>query len=190
MSEPTSEGHATQMLPPNKNTAGVIFVVIVLAGFLVFLWVGLRKSYSGPVQQGDSLPHFTLHTFSGEDISTRDQSGKVLVINFWASWCKPCESEAAILQQSWEYYQESDQVLFLGVDYVDTESEAKASLDKYQVTYPNGPDLQSSISDQFRISGVPETYIVNQNGKIVSIKIGPFSSMSEIQSIIDPLLTK
>ena len=112
----------------------------------------------------------------------------MLLVNFWASWCIPCESEAEILQQAWEYYQPEGKVLFLGVDYVDTEPEAKASLAKYNVTYPNGPDLGTKISQEFRIQGVPETYIVDKTGKVVFIQIGPFNSLDDIKKIIDPLI--
>ncbi len=75
-----------------------------------------------------------------------------------------------------------------GVDYVDTEPEALAYLEEFQVTYPNGPDLRTKISQAFRITGVPETYIIDQDGVIVYVRIGPFRSLEEIKSFIDPLL--
>ncbi len=172
-----------------KSSSPIIVVVFVLLiGFLVFLWSGLRKSYEGPVRVGEDFIGFTLQTFDGQTIRTEEQTGKVLLINFWASWCKPCESEADILQQAWQYYEPDGQVLFLGVDYVDTETEALASMAKYNITYPNGPDLRSEISKQYRITGVPETFIVDKAGKLVHIQIGPFNSLDEIKSYIDPYL--
>ncbi len=85
-------------------------------------------------------------------------------------------------------YEPTDKVVFLGVDYVDTEPEARTYLTKFGISYPNGPDLQTRISQMFRISGVPETYIVDQNGKLVSSQIGPFTSEAQIRDLIDPLL--
>lgn len=184
---PTEE--ATNNQPPNSRI-GFAIVIILLGAFLVFLWVGLKRSYSGPVQVGHQLKDFSLQTFDGDQINTADEQGKVVLINFWASWCKPCESEAETLQLAWEKYQPGGQVIFLGIDYVDTEPEALKSIEKYGITYPNGPDLRTSISQQFRISGVPETFIVDQSGKVVYIQVGPFESVDEISALIDPLLNK
>lgn len=78
--------------------------------------------------------------------------------------------------------------MFLGVDYVDTEPEALAYLDEFGITYPNGPDLKTKISQAYRIRGVPETFIIDKNGIIAHLQIGPFRSLAEILAIIDPLL--
>jgi len=110
------------------------------------------------------------------------------VINFWASWCKPCEQEAAELEKAWRIYQDSGEVTFLGVDYVDTEPEAQAYLDEFEISYPNGPDLGTRISQAFRIHGVPETYIIDKDGILAHAQIGPFQSLDEIIAAIDPLL--
>lgn len=96
--------------------------------------------------------------------------------------------EAAELETAWRMYQPRGDVAFLGVDYVDTEPEAKAYLEKFEVTYPNGPDLGTRISQAYRIRGVPETYIIGKDGKLAAFKISPFTSLSEIQNMIDPLL--
>ena len=93
-----------------------------------------------------------------------------------------------LCQEAWENYQPGGQVVFLGVDYVDTEPEAKGILEKYGTTYLNAPDLGTKVSQMFRIRGVPETYVIDRDGKLANIQIGPFSSTSEIKSIIDPLL--
>jgi cytochrome c biogenesis protein CcmG/thiol:disulfide interchange protein DsbE len=108
----------------------------------------------------------------------------VLLINFWASWCVPCEQEAAELEQAYQMYQD-DEVVFLGVDYVDTETEARAYLARFGITYPNGPDLGTRISQAFRIRGVPESYLVAPDGTIVSVKIGPYLSLQEIIDSIE-----
>jgi cytochrome c biogenesis protein CcmG/thiol:disulfide interchange protein DsbE len=176
---------------PGKNRLPLpVFILagVLLVAFLGFLYMGLQRSQQGPVQVGDSMPPIILTTFDGQMIDTSEQKGNVVLLNFWASWCKPCESESAALQSAWEYYQPGGQVLFVGVDYVDTEPEALASLQKYGITFPNGPDLGTKISQMFRIRGVPETYIIDRNGNLAYIQIGPFSSSEQIKSIIDPLL--
>jgi cytochrome c biogenesis protein CcmG/thiol:disulfide interchange protein DsbE len=168
----------------------VIVVFAVLLGFLALIGWGLKNAQQGPVQIGQKVPDFELTSFDGQKFATEDLRGKVIVLNFWASWCKPCEQEAAELEEAWNYYKDSGEVQFLGVDYVDTEPEALAYLEKYQITYPNGPDLRTTISQIFRISGVPETYIIDKEGKLAARRIGPFMSLGEITSMIDSVLSQ
>jgi cytochrome c biogenesis protein CcmG/thiol:disulfide interchange protein DsbE len=118
----------------------------------------------------------------------KDLQGKVVLVNFWASWCKPCEQEAADLETAWRFYQPGGEVVFLGVDYVDTEPEARAYLEKFDITYSNGPDLGTRISQAFRIQGVPETYIIDQDNVLRFVQIGPFTSLEQIKAAIDPML--
>ena len=146
------------------------------------------RSQQGPVGPGEKAPGFVLTTFDGQEINSVSLAGKIIIVNFWASWCKPCEQEAADLQSAWEEYDPTGQVVFLGVDYVDTEPEAKGYLTKFDITYPNGPDLGTRISQSFRIQGVPETYFIDQDGNLTFVKKGPFTSLGEIRSVIDPLL--
>jgi cytochrome c biogenesis protein CcmG/thiol:disulfide interchange protein DsbE len=167
---------------------GALIAWIGIFTLLGLLAVGLLRNQEGPVTVGERAPDFTLTTFDGEQIRLDDLDGKVVVLNFWASWCKPCEEEAAELEAAWRYYQPGGDVIFLGVDYVDTETEASAYLEKFDVTYPNGPDLRTQISQAYRIRGVPETYIIGKEGRLANFKISPFTSLAEIKSMIDPLL--
>lgn len=167
---------------------GGILAWVGVLSLLAILALGLRRAQEGPIRVGDKVPNFSLTTFAGETINLTDLKGKVVVLNFWASWCKPCEQEAADLEAAWRYYQPGGEVIFLGVDYVDTEPEARAYLEKFGITYPNGPDLGTRISQQFRIRGVPETYIIDQNNVLRSVQIGPYRGFDHIRSTIDPLL--
>lgn len=171
-----------------------ILIWIFLVGLLSIVAIGLRRAQQGTVQPGQVIADFTLPLYSGYELDGKSEvrleelRGKVVVINFWASWCKPCEQEAAELQQAWTEYQPTGQVIFLGVDYVDTEPEARIYLKKFGITYPNGPDIATRISQYFRIKGVPETYFVDKNGVLRYVQVGPFSSVEQIRAQIDPLL--
>lgn len=167
---------------------GALLAWAGLLVLLVVLGLMLSRSQQGTVQAGQLAPVFTLTTFDGDQIPLADQKGKVVVVNFWASWCKPCEQEAADMEQAWRLYKDRGDVVFLGVDYVDTEPEARGYLEKFDITYPNGPDLRTKISQAFRIRGVPETYIIGKNGELARVQIGPFRSLEHIQSMVDPLL--
>ena len=171
-----------------------ILIWAFLAVFLVLMGIGVTRAQQGTVQPGYEVPDFSLTLFSGyeyngqSEVTISDLRGKVLFINFWASWCKPCEQEAKVLEEAWRYYQPAGKVVFLGVDYVDTEPEARLFLKKFGNTYPNGPDMGGRISQMFRIKGVPETYIIDTSGILRFVKIGPFLSVDEIRAMIDPLL--
>jgi cytochrome c biogenesis protein CcmG/thiol:disulfide interchange protein DsbE len=165
--------------------AGIWIFVLAL---LVIVAIKLLSTQQRSMRSGDQAPRFTLITFDGEQITPSDMEGKVVLVNFWASWCKPCEVEAEDLQEAWLTYRERGDVLFLGVDYVDTETPALAYIKKFDITYPNGPDLGTKISQAYRTTGVPETYIIDKQGALAYSKIGPFSSLSEITSILDSVI--
>lgn len=167
-----------------------IIVWGLVFALLAMIAIGLSRTMQGPIKIGDQINNFKITTFEGETILFDDHRGEVIVLNFWASWCLPCEQEAADLQAAWEMLEPRGDVLFIGADYVDTEPQAMGYLNKFNITYPNGPDLRTELSQAFRISGVPETYIIDKEGKLAYKKIGPFISLNEIMTAIDPLLAE
>jgi cytochrome c biogenesis protein CcmG/thiol:disulfide interchange protein DsbE len=171
-----------------KSPLGQILIWLAVAGLLGIVAIQLNKSQQGSVQVGEVAPAFVLTTFEGEQISTEELAGKVILVNFWASWCNPCELEAADLQTAWTMYKDTGQVVFLGVDWSDTETEALAYMKRFGITYPSGPDYGTRISQAYRTQGVPETYVIDRAGNLAYVKIGPFTSLSEITNVIDPLL--
>jgi cytochrome c biogenesis protein CcmG/thiol:disulfide interchange protein DsbE len=167
---------------------GWMLAWVGLAALLALLFFGLLRAGRGPIKIGQAAPDFTLTTFDGQPIALADLKGKVVVLNFWASWCKPCEQEAADLEAAWRYYAPRGEVVFLGVDWTDTEKNAQGYLTKFDITYPNGPDLGTRVSQAYRITGVPETYIIDRQGNLASVKLSPYLSLEEILAAIDPLL--
>lgn len=175
-----------------------IIIWVFLVGLLAIVAVGLKRAQEGTVQPGATIQDFTFNLFKGYEyngqsqIKLSDLRGKVVVINFWASWCKPCEQEAAELEAAWKEYEPTGQVVFIGADYVDTPNEANVYLKKFNITYPNGEDRDllhgRPLSQYFRIKGVPETYFVDKNGVLQYVQIGPFSSADQIRAQIEPLL--
>lgn len=186
----------TQSIPQRKGVPlwAQIVIWVFLAVLLAIVAMGLSRAQQGTIQPGHAVNDFTLPLFSGyeyegkSEIHLEDFHGRIVVINFWASWCKPCEQEAADLQRAWDKYGPTGEVIFLGVDYVDTEPEARVYLKKFGITYPNGPDVATRISQYFRIKGVPETYFIDRQGVLRYVQVGPFSSLQQIENIIDPML--
>lgn len=169
-----------------RSLAGLLAYGGVLAILALVGW-GLAKAQAGPRDQG-LAPDFTLDTFAGEQVVLSRLRGQVVVINFWASWCPPCREEAAYLESTWRAYRDRG-VVFIGVDYVDTEPAALAYLQEFDITYPNGPDMGTRISQAYRIQGVPETFYVAKDGTLRGVKIGPLSP-PELEQRLEELLAE
>ena len=163
----------------------IALAFLILAGFMALIGWGLRRSMQGGILVGDPVPQFAVTTFDGQTLNTADYSGKVIVLNFWASWCKPCEAEARELEEAYQKYKPGGDVVFLGLAWTDTEPKSLAYLERFNVTYSNGPDLATKISQMFRITGVPETYFIDRQGRLAYFKKGPFASTQEIITVVE-----
>jgi cytochrome c biogenesis protein CcmG/thiol:disulfide interchange protein DsbE len=172
-----------------------ILVWIGLLALLVLLGLGLFHAQNPIMSIGSKVPDFTLKLFDNYQYQNMNQvnlaslHGKVVVVNFWASWCVTCADEAPDMETAWLYYQPGGRVVFLGVDYTDVDTKALEFLSKFDITYPNGPDLGTRITPIFnRNIAMPETYIIDPQGILRYKQIGPFQSVAEIRSAIDPLI--
>jgi cytochrome c biogenesis protein CcmG/thiol:disulfide interchange protein DsbE len=173
---------------PSRPRWGRILAWTALIALLALVFFGLLRAQRGSIRVGEQVPNFTLTAFDGKTYTAQDLRGKVVLLNFWASWCKPCEQEANDLEAAWKLYQGRDDVLFLGVAWTDTDKKSMEYLTRYGITYPNGPDLGTRMAQAFRITGVPETFIIGKDGKLANLKLSPYLSVAEVQAMIDPLL--
>ncbi len=168
----------------------IVLAFVLLLGFMALIGWGLNRSMRGALSIGDPVPNFSMTTFGNQAINTNQFAGKVVLVNFWASWCQPCAQEARELEEAYQHYKPGGQVVFIGLTYVDTEPNSLAYIQQYGITYPNGPDLATKVSQMFRVRGVPETYIIDRNGRLAYSKAGPFSSTDEIISVVDGIMKK
>jgi cytochrome c biogenesis protein CcmG/thiol:disulfide interchange protein DsbE len=167
------------------NFGSFLSSVLLLSLVGLLAW-GMSRNQKGRVEQG-LAPDFRLTSFDGETLTLAELRGQVVVINFWASWCPPCREEAPYLEQVWREYQDKG-VFFIGIDYVDVEPEALAYIEEFDITYFNGPDLRTKISQAYNIQGVPETYFIAKNGEIGHIHVGPLFP-PDLEQQIDLLLS-
>lgn len=182
----------TQARPSRRRTIWLFVVMLLVLAFVGVLAFGLRPKTS-TVLQGQPAPNFELTGFNGEfdgqRFSLADMRGQVVVLNFWASWCVECEKEADLLERAWRDYR-GQGVWFIGVDYLDIDTEGLAYMERFNITYPNGPDIGSRIYQDYRSTGVPETFFIDKEGMIRHVQIGPIVSQAELYGLIDRLLAE
>ncbi len=167
--------------------ASIIFGVIVI---LVIIGIRLLQDDSVGTKLGDPPKDFILETYTNELIATEDLRGKVVLVNFWASWCTTCPDDVVLLEETWQIIQsQQDDVVFLGVAYMDTETVSRDFLAKFEVSYPNGPDLRGEISRAYQVSSVPETFILDRDGVLQYVRIGPFTGRNEILSGLEMVIS-
>ena len=152
--------------------------------FIVLLAVRLWQTNVQEQRAAGEAPELRFTTFDGVEVDLDELRGKGVVINFWASWCTPCRDEAELLEQTWRREKENG-IVFLGLDYLDQEPAALAYLAEFDITYPNGPDLRSQAARRYRIQGVPETFFVSPEGRIVETVVGPIASQEELDALLD-----
>lgn len=121
---------------------------------------------------GRPAPAFALRTFDGQPVALEAQRGKVVVLNFWASWCYPaCYEEAPVLERGWQAWRQKD-VVVLGVDIQDTEDKARKFMTDFGITFPNAPDGGGKVSIDYGVYGVPETFFIDKQGRIRTKHVG------------------
>ncbi|MDP8922669.1 MAG: TlpA family protein disulfide reductase [Chloroflexota bacterium] len=163
-------------------------IALVVVAFLGLLVWGLGRRAAGTVGvapiQTRPAPDFGLPLFDGGTFRLGEQRGTPVLINFWASWCVPCEDEAAALERAYRQY--GDRVQFIGVNVQDTDANARAFLRRFGVSYPNGRDASGEVAVEYGMSGVPETYFVDRNGTLVRKWQGPLDD-ERLRQFLDEL---
>ncbi|MBW4436509.1 MAG: TlpA family protein disulfide reductase [Pleurocapsa minor GSE-CHR-MK-17-07R] len=169
-----------------RLSPGMITLLIGIAS--VVLVVGIAFVRSQQTQPSDGrAPDFSVTTFDGETVTLSELRGRIVVINFWASWCGPCRAEAPALEAVWRNYAD-DGVVVLGVAYADDADDSRAFIAEYGLTYPNASDIGTTISkDLYHIQGVPETFIIDQNGDVAQFIYAGVTEQ-QLTTVIESLL--
>jgi cytochrome c biogenesis protein CcmG, thiol:disulfide interchange protein DsbE len=154
-----------------------LFALACVAGLLALLVWKLSHQQHAP-RVGSVAPGFTLRRLDGNgEVSLASYRGRAVVLNFWASWCVPCKSEAAVLERDWQRYRRKG-VVFLGVDDKDFASDARRFVAAHGLTFTMLQDGSGDVTGSYGISQVPETYVLNREGRVVAHLAGPLTSSS------------
>ncbi|MBM4440470.1 MAG: TlpA family protein disulfide reductase [Candidatus Rokubacteria bacterium] len=115
---------------------------------------------------------FALTSYAGEPMTLAAHRGKVVVLNFWASWCYPaCYEEAPVLERGWRAYKDRG-VVVMGIDIQDTPEAGKKFIDQFSLTFPNALDPTGRVSVDYGVYGVPETFFIDAKGRIRAKHVG------------------
>jgi cytochrome c biogenesis protein CcmG/thiol:disulfide interchange protein DsbE len=136
---------------------------------------------------GRPAPAFSLTTFDGKSMTLDGQRGKVVILNFWASWCYPaCYEEAPALARAWRAYKDRG-VMIVGIDIQDKEEAARKFLNQFGLTFPNAPDPMGRVSVDYGVYGVPETFFIDRAGRVRWKHVGAVTD-GMVQERIETLL--
>jgi cytochrome c biogenesis protein CcmG, thiol:disulfide interchange protein DsbE len=165
---PTAVSQRSTRWVPALVAAGAGALTVTL---LALLWFGLQqKEIAGSKVVNvpfTMAPDFELGLFDGSNFKLSDQlaQGKPVVVNFWASWCGPCADEAPLLQAAAQ--RRGNDFTFVGVNVEDLDSDAQSFMRKYGISYPNGSGNAGPISIKYGMRGVPETYFIAPDGRLI-----------------------
>ena len=186
--QPTENQPEKAEVAKSKFRVTTVLLWVAVFGILALVGWGLINANKTRPEAGQVAPEFTVNYFNGYEWEDRpvssleDMKGKVVVLNFWASWCVECRVEADLLEQASRQYADED-VVFLGIAYADVEPNSIDYLEEFGITYPNAPDLGTSISNDYEITGVPETFFVGKDGVIADVVIGPVNGPAMMNTI-------
>ena len=181
-----------------KRNILIILIIIPIIGLVTLFGVALIKTKeprTGLVvnsQFSESsidkvlAPDFTVKTLDGQYATLSELQGKVVMIDFWSSWCPPCRAEASQLGKVFNSYQDSD-LEFIGIAIWDRKEEVEEFIRLYNVPYVNALDNDGIIAIDYGVRGIPEKYFINKNGYIVKKFIGPLDS-TKLEEILNLLL--
>jgi peroxiredoxin len=149
----------------------VLFYAFDLGGIrtdLAQFTAGRSLDFSPAV--GNPAPDFSLDDLSGERIRLADQRGKVVLVNFWATWCGPCRLEMPAFQARAERF--ASQLAVLAVNFDETAGQVQDFVDEFGLTFPVLLDPGAKVQDLYRVRGYPTTYVVDAEGIVQFVHIG------------------
>ena len=166
-------------------------VIVSLGGLailaLAFGVVWLQSAKYEPLVVGMTAPDFRLPDLQGKTQRLSDYRGKVVFLNFWATWCKPCKEEMPSMQVLWDNLKNQDfMMLAVSMDRVTTTKDIPSFVETLKLSFPILTDSWGQTDKRYKLMGVPETYIIDQNGVLREKVIGPrdWTRRESIETIV------
>jgi cytochrome c biogenesis protein CcmG/thiol:disulfide interchange protein DsbE len=166
-----TEQMATQGRPRSKAVIAVASVVILSIAFAI---VWLQSAKYEPLTVGKDAPDFSLPNLDDKTVKLSDYRGKVVFLNFWATWCKPCREEMPSMEVLYKNFERDGLVILaVSIDRVTTKKDIPPFVKGLSLTFPVLVDSWGQTDKRYKLMGVPETYIIDQQGVLREKVIGP-----------------
>jgi len=165
-----------------KVAAGLVLVLLIAVAMVQAMEAKQEDSLPG-LKKGVQAPDFSLQTLDGEQVKLSDYKGEKVVLNFWATWCKPCREEMPDLQS---FYSKSDSDVVILAINMDAHNDVKGFIDSYDVTFPILLDEEDEISNMYRVISLPTTYFIDENGEIDQKHIGQIS-YDQLEEVVEQM---
>lgn len=160
-------------LEPNKEKVMKrVFVFVVSLLVLGSLARVNAQEKETLVKVGDDVPEFVVEMFDGQKINIKDLKGKIVLINFWATWCPPCQEELKRVQKEIIDRFKGKDFVFLAISREESKEQVKKFRERNGYTFPMGLDPERKIYSKFATATIPRNFIIDKKGKIVEIEVG------------------
>lgn len=170
-----------------STLVGVGLALLVLSGSSSPPSAGL--SPSGGVREGAPAPPFSITDFDGNSLSLAELRGKVVVINFWASWCPPCLEETPALIEAYEALRaQGHAVVFIGIGVNDNPENLRRFAQNNRIPYPVAEDVDNAVSDAYGVRGLPTTVFIDSRGVIRRVWNGAIRKERVLEIVYELLL--
>lgn len=157
-------------------------------GLLVYAFRTDPRAIPSPLV-GRPAPRFTISAFDGTTVSLGALRGRVVVLNFWASWCVPaCYDEAPVLESAWQAYRERG-LAVVGIAIQDSAENSQEFIRRFRLSFSNGPDPGGRVSIDYGVYGVPETFVIDREGRIRAKHVGAVTD-AVLRQAVEPLLAQ
>ena len=200
MSSPAKDMPSRGRLPFGRRTLIILSAGLPALAFLAVLaWasfssggtpdgIAVNESVAEVRQEKRAAPNFVLELPDGGALSIEALRGKVVMLDFWASWCQPCRDEAPVLAQVYREYRQRG-VEFVGINLWDNPGDAEVFLREQGHEYPNGIDADGKIAITYGVRGIPEKFFLNRDGEIARKFTGPMNP-DLLRQALDALLAE
>ncbi|MFC7441817.1 thiol-disulfide oxidoreductase ResA [Laceyella putida] len=162
----------------------LLLVMLGLLGYALFQ--SMSEPDDANLEVGEEAPNFEFQTLEGKKAELSDYRGKVVLLNFWATWCKPCRTEMPDMQGTYNKFKNRE-VEILAVNIAEQPVTINGFVRSLGLTFPIGLDPQKEITKMYKVGPIPSSFFIDANGKITGIYQGQMNASQIEQGILDAL---